>query len=444
MSDDLCRVSIHTGHEQRTTTVDLALPSSMPVGELIPAIVDAVGAAADVTARRWRLSRIGGPALDDAETLADQDIVDGALLLLSTTSPPAPVFDTDSPATTVAAAAHDGHRVRWLRTAACLWAATGGAMSLAWSRGTGPMVTAAVLTAAVGIAAVVAWRTRPDPALGVPLNLVVVLLAAVTGLLIVPAGPAAPDLLLAAAAAAATSVLLVRVTGAGVTWLTGAAVFAATATIAMAAAVGWSLPVEALGALLTVLALGGLGISPRLSILLAGLSPTLPGVDDPGDDPPPAPDDERVRRGHHILTGLVMGSAGAATLGVALVAVGYLRTPSAWFIDGAFCVGVGLVLLLRARSHAGGFCRTALILAGMGCLTAAFVIVVVVLHDHRYWAGALAVAAGLAAVAPVEGPGNPVARRTVDTVEYLALGAVVPLACAVSDVFALARGLSLT
>ncbi|WP_396914008.1 EsaB/YukD family protein, partial [Mycolicibacterium sp.] len=104
MPDALRRVSIHCGWvaDDDPITVDLALPTAITVGELIPAIIDACGAD-DATPTYWRLCTIGGPALNESKTLAQNDVHDGDLLLLAPEPSPEPTTRTDSVTAALAA-----------------------------------------------------------------------------------------------------------------------------------------------------------------------------------------------------------------------------------------------------------------------------------------------------------------------------------------------------
>lgn len=93
MSDPgLRRVSVHAG----TAVVDLTLPSGMPVATLIPPIVDTLKAhgISDPMAR-YRLSVPGSVALDSSTTLAQSDIRDGDVLVLSKCGTPSPALRYD-------------------------------------------------------------------------------------------------------------------------------------------------------------------------------------------------------------------------------------------------------------------------------------------------------------------------------------------------------------
>jgi type VII secretion integral membrane protein EccD len=441
MPDYLRRVSVHTCGEEPAATIDLALPSGLPVGQLIPSIVENIRAESDVTPRRWSLSRVGGRLLDESMTLAENDIHDGDLLVLSTSDVPEPVFRDQCLTDAVAAMDPETHPTRIIGVAACLWAAAVGAVALAWTSapaGLPHVVIAATLAATVSTAAVVTQRSHPDPQRCATLNVVAVLLAAAVGFAAVPAGPTAANFLLATAAAASMSVLLLRATGCGTLWLTAGTTFSTTTAVAVAVDVVWTLPSHATGALLATAALGVLGVAARLSILVAGLAPPMPTGDDRVEI-----DDGRAARGHRVLTGLVAGSVASVSMGALLVVAGCLPAGAPWPTGAAFTALVGMVLMFRARSHANGHCRIVLIVGGIIGVTGAFVMVIGAMPVHAGWAGVVAVGAGLAALAPGASV-SPVTHRAVDVLEYLALAAVVPLACWVVDLYGVVRGLRLT
>ncbi|OBC08056.1 type VII secretion integral membrane protein EccD [Mycobacterium sp. 852013-50091_SCH5140682] len=438
MPNALCRVAIHCelpGADE-PATVDLSLPSSMTVGQLIPAIADAVGAGTGP--RRWSLSRVGGPALDESMSLSQQDIRDGDLLLLCAAAVPKPRPRDPSLIGALAEAIPDPQHPA-LRPVGCLGAVLVGAMTLVAADGVGRLATAAALTVAVTCAALAARRVRCGPHSVVALDMCAVLQAAVLGFLVVPGGPAAANVFLAAVASASVGAVLLRVTDGSTVILI--AVVAATATVGVISGVGviWPMSTAALGAVVATAALGGLTASPRLSIALAGLTPALPGDDDEPDGNVAG----RVLRGHRTLTGLVAGFSAAAGLGTMVVGVGAgpAVTPAAV----AFTAAVGVALMLRARSYASGPCRIALAVAGFAATTALFVLIVAWSPESAHWAAGIAVSAGLAALTPrmaTLAAGHR-ATRVLDAVEYLALASVVPLACWLAGLFDLARGLNL-
>ena len=80
--------------------------------------------------------------------------------------------------------------------------------------------------------------------------------------------------------------------------------------------------------------------------------------------------------------------------------------------------------------------------------SATFVLAVLSGPRHAHWACLIAVVLGVGALClshtDFGARLSPLARRSVELLDYLALAAVVPLVCWVGDVFGIIRGLSLT
>jgi type VII secretion integral membrane protein EccD len=446
LPDSLCRLSIQHGPH----TVDLALPRETPVGVLLPSIVDLVqrGGVAVDEGRQWHLSRVGQTRLDSASSLHDNAIRDGELLLLTTTATPAPQWIEDDPWHAVIDTADTGRTpTRVTATAACLCAAVLGATALVWSgivtHATGHVITGGTIASAAAIGAVAMRRAHPDPILCITLSVIAVVFAAAAGFLAVPVGPSTANSLLAAAVACSISILLLRVTRCGAVCLTALATFTALTSAASACGVAWTLPVATTGAALSALSLGALGVSARLSIAAAGLAPVMPSSDDRADDGS-ASETPRAVTAHHTLTGLVIGSAGAAALGAALVAWDCVDDGRMWPKGAVFAVVVGLAMVLRARTHIDMCRRTALFVGGTTATAAGVALVVVSVPGQANWVCLIATAVGLSMLGAGFGATvNPLVRRTVEVSEYLALAAVVPLACWVGGLYGLIRGVSL-
>jgi type VII secretion integral membrane protein EccD len=415
----------------------------------MPSIVDLVQSGGVVidTGRRWQLSRVGRERLDAAVSLHDNAIRDGELLFLTTTPTPAPQWIQDDPYhAAVDAADTRCMPTRVAATAACLCTAVLGAAALVWSgtvtHATSQVITGAAIATTTAIGAVTARRAHLDPILCVTLSVISVVFAAGAGFHAVPAGPSTANSLLAAAVACSTSVLLLRLTRCGAVCLTSVATFTALTSMASACGVAWPLPVVTTGAALSALSLGTLAMAPRLSIAAAGLAPVMPSSDDGADDDP-APQVPRAVSAHRTLTGLVIGSSGAAALGAALVALDCAGDGRIWPIGSVFAVVVGLVTVLRARTHIDIGCRTALIVGGMGAIVSGGALVVVSEPGQANWVCLIAVATGLSILAGrFSAAVNPLVRRAVEVSEYLALAAVVPLACWIGGLYGLIRGVS--
>lgn len=435
MAESLRRVSIHTCDDEAGSLVDLSLPAGMEVGQLIPSIVDIAGINGDGPARGWWLSRIGEAALNESTTLAENGIQDGDVLVLSAVdaAPPAPLIRDQC--ATVAATARDTTTPQNPGAAVCLWMAGIGAMALAWpadANGSVRVATATVMALAVAAAAVMAHRARAAALSCAVLHIVAVVLAGVAGYLVLPSYPA--NVFLAASAAASAAVIFVHICCCGTVVLTALATLSLEVAAATGPAVVWPLSTGVAGATLVVISLGKLALAPRLSIVAAGLTtPTADGIPD------------RAWHGRQTLTGLVGGSACGTAVGATLVVLDCLNGNTRWLSGAAFAAVVGAVLLLRSRSHVDAHRRIVFVVSGILCITAAFALVITSLPTLAGWGGVLAIGAALAVLGPPVGRSiSPVARRAVDVLEYLALAAVVPLACWVADVYGLVRGLGPT
>lgn len=433
MPDALYRVAIHCETADRRSAADLVLPAEMTVSQLLPSIVDAVGVSGDEP-RHWYLAPIGGAPLDEAMTLAQNEVRDGDVLVLTERAPAAPRSYGLVHALTVekptSAAPPE------LRTIGGLWVCAIGVAAVLCagmaSDGPGPTLTAAVLAAAV--AALVVAAPRLGLADITPVQMLAVASVAVVGFVVVPADPGPAGVFLGAAASASMGVVLLRVTGGPVEILLAVVTFAALIGTVAGCAVVFPLGVQPFGACLGALGMGALSLSPRLSVAIAGLTPD----DNIGDASPTHSDvDTRAERGHRVLFGLVAAGSAAAALGAVLVAVGGYGAVT--FAAIAFDAAIGLALMLRTRSHVSGRCRTVLTATGFCALTAAFALVVAWSPPHGNWAGAVAVAGGLAVLGRVSLTGS-AADRAADVVEYAALAAVAPLACWLSGVLDLVRG----
>lgn len=446
MSEPLCRVSVQA-EEVDLGTVDLALPRKAHVGLLMPAIVDIVhrGENTLTDVRRWRLSRVGGHGIDEWTTLDDNDIHDGELLVLTNIDTPEPEWIVNDPCHAVARVADGSHdpAVRITAVAACLCAAVISATALAWSgvttRAAGHLIAGGAVAVAAAVGAIVIRRSHPDPLPSVTLSVVAVVFAAAAGFLAVPAGPSMANFLLAAAAGFPMSVLLLRLSRCGTPVLTALATFSALVASALAVGVVWTLPAAAVGAVLVTVSLVMLSTAARLTIAASSLSPLMPTIDG-GTDDEHVVDEARAVLAHQSLTGLVVGSSAAASLGTIIVANG------GWARSVLFTAVVGVVVLLRVRTHVDTARRIALIAAGLIALMASFAAAAVSAPGQTHWMSILTTGAGLGALAWVLGGGtvSPVVRRAIDVTEYLALAGLMPLACWVIDLYGLVRGASLT
>ncbi len=429
--------------------VDLALPGEVPVAVLIASIVEIVhGPAPHPEAISYRLSPPGNAALPESSTLAQNGIVDGAVLVLSRSAPPAPVARYDDAAEAVSAAlatpdAPAGRRTARAAGAVAAACLTGiGCLALVRNACSGSAIganaTAAVAAAAAVVAttaAAITHRAHRDAAAGLTMSALATAFAAVAGFVGVPGRPGMPNVLLAAMAAAVTAALAARVSGCDRTALT--AVTAVAMAVAVAAAVGvlTGAPAHAIGAVSTLASLGLLGLAARVSLVLAGLSPRL-------DDSPP--DADRLAaaavRADRWLTGLVAAGSAAAAAGAAVtVLVGGPRLGRL-----AFAAVTGMLLLLRART-VGGRRALALVAGGLVAVGAALAAAAIGTPERGPWiAAATATLAGAAACLGWVAPAltrSPPLHRGVGLLEWLGLVSMAPLTCWVCGAYSAVRGL---
>lgn len=444
--DSLCRLTVQLGGDD---ALDLALPSEMSVGQIMPSIVDLVAerSAAPVTGIRWRLARVGGPALDESMTLDENGIRGGEVLVLTTTEPQPPEWVVYDPSHTVAQVENtsDERSLRMLPVICCLSMGGNSAVALYFSAkptaAAGDMLIGAALAAASAVAAVVARRALADNLVCMTFSVIAVIFTAAFGMLAVPGDPAAAHILLASSASFSAAILLLRLTGCSTIHLTAIATATLLIAAVAAACVAWRLPGDAAGASLATLALVTLSFAPRFSITITGIGPSTPTVD--GPDEPVTDVAARAMVAHQTLTGLVTGSSISAALGVTIVAVGELHDGGS-LRAATFSAVIALVLLLRVRTHGGAVRRIALASGGMISVTVCFAIAMVSSPGHAHWVSLLAAAAGATALSPLIGlTVGPVARRAVELADYLALAAVVPAACWVGGLYTMVRGLSL-
>jgi type VII secretion integral membrane protein EccD len=413
----------------------------------MPSIVDIVhvsGGSAELGAR-WRLSRVGGFALEESMTLRDNAIYDGAVLLLTTTEVPPPAWVDLDPSHTLAQVHGANHDVmRAMPVVGCLTLSAFAATALVWP-GAGAIAIRLAVGGAVAVAAavsaVITHRVRPDPLLSLTLGVVAVMFAATVGFLAVPAGSAAAHALLASAAAMSVTTLLMRLIRSGTICLTAITTLMALAATVSACGIAWRLPSGATGAILASLALATLGLAPRLAIPLTGIGPPPPSID---TDEDPEVDPSRAVLAHHTLTGLVIGSSTSGVLGALVVAFGDLRDRGPSWAAVVFTAVIGLVLLLRSRTYADAIRCTALASSGTACIVVCFALAFVATPQQAHWVCLLAATAGIGALAGLFGiTATPIMRRAIELTEYLALAAIVPLACWISGLYELVRGTGL-
>lgn len=456
---DLCRLTVRAHRLGLTAAVDVALPARLEIGEMLPAVVDLVGEPKEATgwdvAEPWRLSRLDGSALDESMTLHENGIRDGDVLLLSTEALiPQRSFNDLSHYVVDASASVDRDRggSRRIGALSCFWSAGFGAAALVWqSHATvgSRAVVAGIVALMATAAAIVASRVDAQPLPTLTLGMAAAAFGAVAGFLMVPGGPAPPNFFLAATVCSAVSTVLLHVTSRGTTLFITIATVSTVAAIATAIVAIWPAPTRAVGAVLAAASLAMLSAAAKLSIHLTGLSPRMPSTTDASSDDgtvPAAVGAFRARRAHHTVTGLLAGFSLSGALGAVLVAADQ-HGQNEWK-GVAFSGVVSVVLILRASQQSGAVRSTAIHLAGLISTTAAFTLATFSAPKHAAGICLVAVALGAGALCWTHtGFGSrlsPFARRGIEVVDYVAIAAVVPLACWVGGALDFVRGLSLT
>ncbi|MGC5334435.1 type VII secretion integral membrane protein EccD [Micromonospora sp. DT62] len=464
MTIGLARVTISAPQRR----VDVALPEQVPLAELLPEVLRHAGEGlADDGERHggWVLRRTDGAVLTTAQALLPQGVRDGEVLHLVPAHAQWPELEYDD----VVEAIADGARRRggaWspaaTRAAALAGAAVPLAVGLLAVTAGGPAYgsawpAAAVVALLLTLAGVVASRAHADGAAGATLGGYALPYAAAAGALAVssgdPVGPVpglrwigAPELL-----AGSVALLLVAVLG-----LVGVAtrlrVFVAGATAgfvgALAALGGLLLSPAGTAAVLLCVLVFAVGAVPLLAIRLGKVP--LPPITLPTGEPGDAdrvrdlPDRDRVyaavARTEEMLTGMLLGHA---VLAVAAAVVLGLSGGTA----GRLLVAVAAaVLLLRSRLFVSLRHRVPTVVAGL----AGYAVLGAVLVGHSGPTGRLALVVGglaLALVAVVAGttyarrPVSPYVGRIADLTDTALVVSVVPVACAVLDLYERARGL---
>jgi ESX secretion system protein EccD len=475
MTTGLARVTI-TAPQRR---VDVALPDHVPLAELLPEVLRHAGEGlADDGERHggWVLRRTDGAALAGGQGLQQQGVRDGEVLHLVPAREQWPELEYDDVVEAIAAGARQrgaGWSGRHTRAAALVAAGVALLIGLFAALRAGPDSTAVMLAtlavaAALTLAGVLASRAYGEALAGAALAAFSLPYAFLAGALLVasgdPVGPfpglawiGAPELLVGCAALTLHG--LIGIVGVGA----GRRIFAAAVLVgvlgAVTALLGFALTAEGAAAVLAAALVCGVGTIPLLAIRLGKLPMppiTLPTGAEAAEGftrAAPAPGLEAVRerpergavfaavtRTEELLTGMLIGHAVLCGLAAAVLVI-------EGGVAGRVLVAVSAVaLLLRARLFATVRQRAPLLAAGLAC-AAVLAVALVAAADAGLEAVAVGAAFVVALIALVAGmsyaeraPG-PYLGRTADLLDTLLLVSVVPVACAVLDLYSRARGL---
>lgn len=413
---------------------DVVLPTHIPIGELMPAVVELIGTDQS-SGRAPHLTRVCGERLDPAATLAQYAIPDGELLILTTDVRPAPIARFDFSAVVedeVAAMPPAAWRITRRVGGWCTlgWASTVllvllGRPLLDSGASRHPVIGA--LTSLLMLAgALAAQRAEPTQTGAVSMGVLAAGFAGVTAALSTPGRPGVSALMLAMAAMAVTALLAWRLLDcAASVFLPVAATTMAATAATMGAVIGWW-STTAVGPMLVAASVAILTVSARLAVRSSGLTTT-------------GPTDGHLkalaRAAHHRLTVIVVATAWTAALGAVLTAA-TADNPGAAAALIAILAGLLLIRAVRDRdpyrvaAHSFSF--------GIAVTALAVLCSVEAPQCIPWLCGALlTIVAGTAWLARREPAGfSPAMHRAVSTLDLILGAAIVPASCAATGAFA--------
>src|SRR6266508_968021 len=391
-STGLTRVTISSPQRR----VDVALPDGVPLAELLPELLEHAGEAMADNGERhggWALRRADGTALSPGAALTTQGVRDGAVLHLVPARAEWPELEYDDVVEAIAAGARR--------------------YGVGWS-GRASRVTA-LAVAGVALAAGLWAVLRSGPEWTVP-ALAALGVAAVLLLAGVVSSRAYGDVVAGAALCAYAMPY---------GFVGGLVLLAGSAPLSQVKA--WHLLDGAVALLVTAL-LGAVGAAYALRLFVAGATAAVLGVF------------AGVARTDEMLTGILLGFGVAALVSSAIL----VRSTG---IAGRLLVGVAAAaFLLRARLFVTVRHRVPLLAAGAGSYG---LLAVALLGGHPSNANlalvaGLVLAALLVAAAGARYAGrapSPYLGRAADLLDAICVVSVVPIACAVLNLFRLATGL---
>jgi type VII secretion integral membrane protein EccD len=482
------RVAVLFGGRQ----TDVTLPAGTSVAGVVDALLR-VFAAGDsgeadgvrtpddegmVSAGEVTLTMIDGRPLDRTQSLAQQGVADGDLLILEAADVEVeftPIVEAPSSAVAVLNAARlamvtekTARVVAGITVAAAAVLATA-VLGLAWWRGVdaggGWNLWPAGLTAGLGVGLLTAgwlvWRLRADPVIAAALWLTALVVLPAAAVMAPPGRPGVWHAVLVGAVAATVAAVLWRLAPAArglLAWLTITA--AAALAMALVHAAGVSLVYVWVAA--AALALVVLSNAAMIAGLMAGIPvppfPTVTGKDT-FDDAEHIAREALVAAEHAgtpSVAALARGAAAANTYLTAVVAATAVYFLGAavgvgvpgrgrWWLATLYVVIVATILVLRGRSFTTRVQAIIVVGTGLVMLAIAAVKYAVVLDGTAvcYWVAAVVLAVG--ALAPViatvvpDRVFSPVFRKLVEWLEYALIFTVIPLTVWLLNLYYLAR-----
>ncbi|WP_143965352.1 type VII secretion integral membrane protein EccD [Gordonia zhaorongruii] len=481
----LVRISVVGGRTQ----ADLAVPANVPLAALLPDVlavlrIDSAEPSREAAQEgpRWTLARIGGQTLASDATLAESQIRDGDLLMLTDDAPATPGPIVDDVVAGMAALSGET-REPWTAAAARTTAYTIGLLAAGISalaavtavvRGD----TSSVLwftTGATSVLVLVAFaghRIGLDPRTSAVASTAATAFAAAAGF--AAGSGTASQVALTGIATTAVAAVGHRATGRATAVHTSIATVGGLTAVIGACVALWDLSLPALGAGAAALGVCTLLAAGRLSIAAAGLPlppvpVAAPTVTDPAAERsvvegvdalgPIAPDPLGAIADLALgdLTALARRSASAASHLTGIVSGATAFTVTATVITAAtaelawtplvYCLAVASALLTRGRVHADRMQSTSLIVGSAMCVAGGVAAAAWTAHSSSAAIAAMIGAAEVGCVALIAGtlvPAqtySPLQVRAAEIAQYAVLVCLFPLLLWVLDAYRLVREL---
>ena len=477
----------------RGRQTDVTLPASSAVAAVVDSLVRVLQTrdledgetglrSADedgmISAGLLTLTLIDGRPLDRTQSLAQQAVADGDLLILSVIDPEVeftPIVEAPSSAVAVlnraryATVTEATTRMVAAAVAAATVLTAVGVLALAWWRGLAsggdwnlwPAAVCVVLAACLVGAGTLVWWRRGDRVIATALwlpALVVVMAAAVMG---VPGRPGTWHALLAAGVVATAGAVLWRLSAAPKGVLAAVTITAAAAA-AMSAVHALGTPMTYVWVAAVAIALWVVTNGAALAGLMAGIPvppfPTVTGKDT-FDDAEHIAQEALVAAEHDgtpSVAELARAAAAANTYLTALLAAAALFfvggafvvvTPGSgrWVLATVYVVIVATILVLRGRAFTTRTQAVLIVVTGLAMYAAVAVKYTLVWDSAAvsYWVAGLILGLGalgliIAATVPRHSF-SPVFRKVVEWLEYLLVVSVPVLAVWLLNVFTLVR-----
>jgi type VII secretion integral membrane protein EccD len=465
---------------------DVTLPGNAPLAAVVEALIqvlhergESTGAAAALTSGVLSLVRINGEILDRGQTLGQQGVMDGDLLVLEVTDAEAgftPIVENASSAVAMANAAR--YAAVTQRTATAFAAATAVVATVAalviiadvWrlnvARGQLWNVVPAELAAALAVLLLgtgwLIWWLRADALIAGALWSSALLAAPVAAVMGTPGRSGSAHLLWAAVTATVVAVLLWRLTPVPRALMAGVTLLGSAVALLALLRLLWSVNTEylwvgVLAAALVVLT-HAQGFAGRMAGIPLPPFPTVTGkvLFDDADDIAAEALAAAEHSGTPSVAALVDGAATANTYLTALVASTSVLfvfasiaviTPGRgrWWLQLVFVAALGVLLVLRGRAFTDRTQAVLVVATGLLMPTAAAVKYALTEHctvlSLAVAAGVLAVGASSLIVATVV-PAHvfsPIFRKAVEWAEYALVVAVLPMALWLCNVYTFAR-----